>query len=235
MEEQIRLLVNLQKTDFSIDELKRIIDEIPRKIEEWKMEFREKEAEFEIMKQGLETLERDLRSKERKLMGVNENLKRYGEKIYGVKTQKEMVALDHEIDLARKEKDRLENRIIELMEETENLSLEIEKKEQELNVERGELLMREKACQEKLNRDKKELDLLLAEKRDIVTKVGKDLLVLYEKLRKNKNNLAIVPIKNEACQGCFMTIPPQVINEVKMNEELIRCENCVRILYWEYE
>ncbi|MDI6703227.1 MAG: C4-type zinc ribbon domain-containing protein [bacterium] len=235
LEEQIRLLVNLQKTDLSIDKLEGTINDIPKKIEEWGREFKKKEADLETMKQGLETLTRDLRSKERKLISTNEDLKRYGEKIYKVKTQKEMVALDHEIDLTRKEKDRLENRIIELMEETENLSLEIEKRERELNAEKERLAMREKEYQEKLSKNKKELDLLLTEKNGIVSKVRKDLLALYEKLRKNKNNLAIVPIKNEACQGCFMTIPPQVINEVKMNEKLIRCENCVRILYWEKE
>jgi len=41
----------------------------------------------------------------------------------------------------------------------------------------------------------------------------------------------MVKLVNGACQGCNMNVPPQVINEVKMKNELIICENCSRILY----
>ncbi|MDD5136387.1 MAG: C4-type zinc ribbon domain-containing protein [Candidatus Omnitrophica bacterium] len=40
-------------------------------------------------------------------------------------------------------------------------------------------------------------------------------------------------LKGDACQGCFRVLPPQVANEVKMNEEIIFCEYCARILYSE--
>ena len=55
----------------------------------------------------------------------------------------------------------------------------------------------------------------------------------YERIIKSKDGLAVVTIANDACQGCFRVMPPQVVNEIKMNDELVFCENCARILYIE--
>ena len=53
----------------------------------------------------------------------------------------------------------------------------------------------------------------------------------YEKLLDHKEGVAIVPIENNSCGGCFMNVTPQMINAVKMNEEVVVCETCSRILY----
>ena len=37
----------------------------------------------------------------------------------------------------------------------------------------------------------------------------------------------------DACGGCNMNLPPQVINEIMMKKNLIFCESCARILYIE--
>jgi predicted nucleic acid-binding Zn-ribbon protein len=52
-------------------------------------------------------------------------------------------------------------------------------------------------------------------------------------LKEKRNGIAIVLVKNEGCQGCYVNIPPQMYNEVQKNNEIILCPNCHRILYWE--
>ncbi|NIN67237.1 MAG: nucleic acid-binding protein, partial [Anaerolineae bacterium] len=37
------------------------------------------------------------------------------------------------------------------------------------------------------------------------------------------------------CQGCHMTLPPQVVSEVKQNDCIITCGECDRILYFQEE
>ena len=54
---------------------------------------------------------------------------------------------------------------------------------------------------------------------------------VYERIVKSKDGLAVVSVANEACQGCFRVLPPQVINEINMMEGLIVCESCARMLY----
>ena len=47
--------------------------------------------------------------------------------------------------------------------------------------------------------------------------------------------LAVVAVIKGVCQGCFMNVPPQVVNLIKMYDNLVICEVCQRILYIEDE
>ena len=78
-----------------------------------------------------------------------------------------------------------------------------------------------------------ELGGLKKQREGLAAKVDKAILKKYEKIVKSKDGLAVVAIVNEVCQGCFRTLPPQVTNEVKMNDELVFCDSCARILYIE--
>ena len=43
--------------------------------------------------------------------------------------------------------------------------------------------------------------------------------------------LAMVPLVDEACGGCYRKLTPQVVNQVLLKSDLVMCENCNRILY----
>ena len=58
------------------------------------------------------------------------------------------------------------------------------------------------------------------------------LLSQYERILKSREGLALVPVMNNACGGCHMGLPPQVVNETQQHEKWIVCESCARILYW---
>ncbi len=55
----------------------------------------------------------------------------------------------------------------------------------------------------------------------------------YEKILNNKNGIAVVPVIDTACSGCQMKLNPQMINLVKMQDRLVECDMCSRILYFE--
>jgi hypothetical protein len=232
---QLQMLVELQQLDSEIAERENIKESIPLKIEEEEKKFEVLNVEFQNKKKEKEVLERDLRSKERKLQTVEENLKKFSSKLYEIKTQKELEAFDQEVQEHKKEKSRLEEKIIQLMERIEELTEEIQQKGRVVN----ELAQKLAETKEKYNIEAKEntdrLQFCATKRQTLASKINKDLLSYYEKLRKNKDNLAVVPIKDEACQGCFTILPPQVINEVKMASQIIKCERCVRILYWKDE
>ncbi|MCK4597869.1 hypothetical protein KAU04_07495 [bacterium] len=40
-------------------------------------------------------------------------------------------------------------------------------------------------------------------------------------------------MRKRACGGCFKTLPPQKIQEVRRTDSILTCENCGRILYWD--
>lgn len=58
-----------------------------------------------------------------------------------------------------------------------------------------------------------------------------DVRVLFQKIEK-KDLLAIVPISNNVCSGCGLTLPVSLVYAVRAAEKLHQCTNCARILYY---
>jgi predicted nucleic acid-binding Zn-ribbon protein len=187
------------------------------------------------MKQQIEELNKELRYNERILQTLEDSLSKHQAKIYAVKTQKEMVSLDHEIAKTRQESSQTEDKVLGLMGDIENVTERIEAKSKAMVSELVELQAAEKDCQAKLNQTEQKLKAAKEEREKSVIDLPQEALVRYEKLLANKNNLAVVAIKGGACQGCFMILPPQMINEAKSSNGMVCCERCLRILYCEDE
>lgn len=58
-----------------------------------------------------------------------------------------------------------------------------------------------------------------------------DIASLFQKLQK-KDPVAIVPISNQVCCGCGMSLPISLAYSVKACEKLHQCTNCARLLYF---
>jgi uncharacterized protein len=54
---------------------------------------------------------------------------------------------------------------------------------------------------------------------------------LYERLRQKADGKAVVGARRGACEGCFMDLTSNTINQLMGGDELIRCHSCGRILY----
>lgn len=233
MNEQLELLVRLQAIDHAVQKLNASRTNLESEIKKMRDGFTREAEDFNRLNQELEESKKNLRSEERTLQQVGDNLAHYEKKIYSVKSQKEMEAVDHEIKAAREEKGKLEESILYLFEAVDKLSAKVKAEEEILSQARVKLEKGEKNYKKQLAQINKSLKSDKVERENIMGSVRPDTLSLYEKLRINRNNLAVTSILGGACGGCFMTLPPQVVNEVKPNSSIIRCQSCTRILYWD--
>ena len=53
----------------------------------------------------------------------------------------------------------------------------------------------------------------------------------YERILKKWGRIAITEVNGEFCGVCNMQLRPQIINEAKLQKNLVFCENCARMLY----
>ena len=54
----------------------------------------------------------------------------------------------------------------------------------------------------------------------------------YETIVENKNCIGIVPVhEGGVCGGCNLTLSPNLINQLRRTDKIIRCTYCSRILY----
>jgi len=59
------------------------------------------------------------------------------------------------------------------------------------------------------------------------------LLPLYDRLMKTKDGMAIAPERDGRCGGCHMKLIASSVVAAQSGREVVRCENCGRILFVE--
>lgn len=77
-----------------------------------------------------------------------------------------------------------------------------------------------------------EASKIAAPRADIVAGVGDELVALYEKIRLQSGGLAAAPLRQRRCGGCQLELNNVDMNRIKAAaaDELLRCEECRRIL-----
>ena len=70
-------------------------------------------------------------------------------------------------------------------------------------------------------------------RKTLLPDVAPKALATYERILGIREGLAMVPLVHESCGGCHRRLPPQVINQVYLKADLVTCESCSRILYFD--
>lgn len=233
MQEQIRVLAQLQELDGKIQKLDEEINTTPADILTMREAISQGEKNLKEMRHSQEELAKERRHRERELSAKEDNLSKYQSQLYEVKTNKEYSALMVEIDSLKQENSELEDEILGLMERGDELAGLMKHKEEELSQEKERLTKEEQKNRERVSLLEKNRQAVLEERQELDKKVDGKLLSIYERIRRGKGGLALVPVRDDACQGCFMELPPQTINETIKADRIITCERCSRILYWQ--
>ncbi|MDD5450241.1 MAG: C4-type zinc ribbon domain-containing protein [Candidatus Omnitrophica bacterium] len=235
VQEQIKLLVALQKLDSRIFELRKELENQPVLIRSLDEAFKEKESSLKKKEEELKVLTVKRKEKEGELQAKEEGIKKLKVQLYQIKTNKEYQAMEKEIEGQKADVSVIEEAIITVLDGIEECQKAVAAEKAVIDKERGHLEEEKKAIEAKTKEMQTQLDQVTAERTGLAKNVEKDFLVKYERILHSKNNPAIVKVEGDACGGCNINLPPQVINEIRMSQEIIFCGSCARILYLEDE
>jgi hypothetical protein len=73
---------------------------------------------------------------------------------------------------------------------------------------------------------------LLKERAKKLPDIEPALIQTYTRIYENRQGLAVVPVMDLSCSGCFVNLTPQTYQETRRNDRIITCSNCNRIIYW---
>jgi predicted nucleic acid-binding Zn-ribbon protein len=233
MRETLDMLTKLQEIDQKVDGLADSKVNLPGQIENLKKQVQELEDFISQGEENLAQLEKEKREGELNLQEAQDELKKYQQQLYRIKTNREYDAIQAEIDAQKTKISEHEESILNIMTASEELAETLDERRGELEAVKAENVPK----WEQLERDLSSIEDKMAMERDhrknVTVRMEKNLLNTYERIRKVKNGLAIVAIRKRACGGCFKTLPPQKIQEIRRTNRIITCENCGRILYWD--
>jgi predicted nucleic acid-binding Zn-ribbon protein len=74
---------------------------------------------------------------------------------------------------------------------------------------------------------------LFVKREELSRNLEQKVLSFYEKIRIWAGNTAVVPVKKQACYGCYMKLNDKTYSEVIKADEICNCPHCGRILYIE--
>ncbi len=233
VKEEVQKLIKLQEVDKDIFSLSKEKAGQPQILEVLTKDFDAKKANLAALEENKKKLQLKQKEKEGELGSKEENIKKSNSQLGQLKTNKEYQAKLAEIESLKADKSIYEEEILKLMVETDAVKTQIDEEKKRLQEEEKKF----NEGKNKISSRTKEIDGLLKDlegkRRMIASSIDKKFLASYEHILHGKEGLAMVKVKDDSCQGCFMHVPPQVINEIKMHERLITCEICARILYLE--
>lgn len=233
IKEQIGLLIGLQAIDSQIYALSREKAYMPGRLKSIDEMLESKKAGIKQAEEDLKNIQVKLKEKEVSLQQKEDQIKKLQTQLYALKTNKEYSTMLTEIEGIKADNSLTEEAIIKFMDEIDLAKKKILKEKELFKAEEADV-QKEK---EKINARAGEIDSGLSElnekRNSIVPDIEKKVISRYEKILKNKDGLAIVHIEDGSCGGCHMNLPPQVISDVKLREDIIICDSCLRILYIE--
>lgn len=233
LKEELRKLIELQELDKQIYLLREEAEKIPPKIEELKAGFESKKEHLKSLEEELKKSKIDQKNKELELASREEQIKKFQTQLYQIKNNKEYQVKIQEIASTKADCSVIEEGILTVMEQIDNKKRGLEEEKKNVAVEENKVNTETEKLNAQLNDINDKILVLDDQRKNKVVRIEKNVLQDYEHLLHNKGGLAIVPVIDFVCGGCNMSIPPQVVNEIKMYKDITHCGMCARILYVE--
>ena len=231
MNKYLQQLVELSDLDKQIDGF------IPR-IQDIEKAYKNIEEECETITVNIERLDEEVSDLKSQKSGTNAHIAEFSAKIKDVakksssaKSEKEIKALSLEEDIAKEQLEAANEEITRL----EKLIDSKNSQKDELGAKKAELEENLKNIKSKTSSEleniEKERKEVYAKKDKLIATMNQKILAFYEKIRKWAHNTAVVPVKKQACYGCFMQINDKTFSAVIRGEDIVTCPHCGRILY----
>lgn len=232
MRDNLKKLILLQDCDNKIRSIDLRRKAVPIKIKKLEEIFNETSEVYKVKFDKLDSLKKERRTLEQGVQDLESKSEKSQIKLNSIKSNKEYTAALKEIEEINKEKEKNEDKILQIMEEIEALNKECDA----IKEEQGELKKQFEDEKMEIEKEIIELDREAAElekqRLEYHNAVDQELLKRYDFLRDRKAGVAIGAVTQGICQSCHMEIPPQKFNELKRCSTMMSCPHCNRLIYW---
>ena len=233
MAEQLDLLKQLQTIDGELYRLRKQQREKPKELEQVATQVAQQEARLKVSTERLNALQLSQKEKEMDLQTREANAKKLQGQLFQVKTNKEYTALQHEIDTLKADASALEETILKTFDTIEGAAKNKQGEQERLAQEQEQLRTTRERIERELAAIGEQMAQLDRRREVLAPTVPAPTLLTYERILNIRDGLALVPLVEESCGGCHRRLPPQVVNEIYLKANLVMCESCSRILYFD--
>lgn len=225
-------LIHLQEIDTALDKARRRILDIPSIQQGLEARAAERAAAVQAVKDRTTVTATSRRDIEKEVAAVQGRLSKYKDQLMAVKTNKEYQAMQTEIATAEALVRSHEDRLLELMEVSEQEGTDLKAAEAAMKSEQAAIATEQKALDAEKQTQEAELQRLTAERAGVIAHISREALVVFERVAHGRKGQAMAEARDGLCTVCHVRLRPQVFNEVRRNAAIIQCDSCTRILYY---
>jgi predicted nucleic acid-binding Zn-ribbon protein len=230
---EIEQLLVLQDRDRKIRALSAELKLAPQERQMLEERLAESSKQLETAKLHGRELELHRKKLENEAAAKRESIARFNTQKFQTRKNEEFQALTNEIKRFESEVEKIEDEELELMEQAEQQKVRIAEAEQQTAMLKGQVARQLQNLEEKTKTIETQLSELQKERTALAGAVDEDLLDTYNRLFSSKGHSAVVSLEHEHCMGCHMKVTASTSARVKARKEVVHCEQCGRMLYWE--
>ncbi len=228
----LKLVIRLQEIDNRLSELIREIAALPKHIAEIEKKLVSHERKLEADRAALTANQKERKKCEGEIQNQEQKISKLKDQMLGAKTNDQYRAFQNEIDFCQNEIRKSEDRILELMSESDPLDKNVKAAEGALKAEKAEVEKEKTQTRERTAEDEKSAAELNKERSAIAVQIAPAVLQRYERTRKARRGIGVAEAAEGRCTACNMAMRLQFFQDLKKGDEVMVCESCHRILYY---
>lgn len=176
---------------------------------------------------------------ELEVKSTEETLAKYRAALNSAKSNKEYAAILTELNTTKADSSKVESQTLEMMKNVETDQTQCKQIEEAIEKEKIELGEIRKQTEELAKKFEAEIAAVEQQWQAAAKDVQADALETFKRVAETYDGEAIAEIEVHdsrsgiyTCGGCFMSLTTETANTLLSRDEIIRCPNCTRILYF---
>jgi predicted nucleic acid-binding Zn-ribbon protein len=229
---EVHKLLQVQNLDQSIAKIRRDVDSIPKERSRREAALAGVRDEHAAAVQGLRQAEVAQRGNEVSITQSDEEIKKLEVRLNTVRNNAEYQATLLQIESVKRERARLEEEGLGLLERIEELRAAVAQQAGRLASEQqifDEFVGKADAL---LETRKADLVRVSQGRGELLAGIAPDLVSRYERLFQARDGLAVCAVEGVTCTGCYTSIPPNLQVKLHAGSAVVQCNSCQRILYY---
>jgi predicted nucleic acid-binding Zn-ribbon protein len=230
MHSDVKAAIRLQEVDNEAAELSKEVAALPKHIALIESKLAGSARRVEMDKAALLANGKERKRLDGEIQAQNLKISKLRDQMLAAKNNDQYRAFQHEIEFCEGEIVKHEDRILELMGESEPLDKNVKPAETALAEEKKKVDAEKAEAQLKTAADEKALAELQARRAEIAKEISPGILKEYDRLRKARRGVAVAEVADGRCTACHIGVRPQFMQELRRGDKVMFCESCGRIL-----
>jgi len=228
----LTLAIRLQEVDNRLADLNREISALPKHIAEIEKKLISHERKLEADRAALAANQKERKKCDGDIQVQEQKISKLKGQMLEAKSNDVYRTFQNEIEFCQKEIRKSEDRTLELMSESEPLDKNVKAAEAALKVEKAQVEAEKQQARERTAVDKQASADLQKERAEIVAAITPAVYQRYARVCKMRRGIGVAEAVDGRCSVCNMAMRLQFFQELRRGDQVMACESCLRILYY---